>query len=235
MDELIKIEVNENQEPIVSGRELHKFLGIETRYNDWFSRMLGYGFEEGKDFYSFLSKSSNGGRPSTDHAFSLDMAKEIAMIQRNEKGKQARQYFIECEKQLKANTPALPNFNDPVAAARAWADAKEAEQKALAVIEEQKPKVSYYNDLVDKNTLSSFRDTAKMLGVKQKKFINYLLDMNFIFRDQRGTLKPYAEYSENGKGYFSIKDWRDDRTSGQQTLVTVEGRNYFKDLVEEIQ
>lgn len=87
MYELLKIEVNENQEQTVSGRALHMFLGIETRYNDWLARMLQYGFAEGKDFYSILSKTPEGGRPSTDHIMKLDMAKELCMLARNDKGK----------------------------------------------------------------------------------------------------------------------------------------------------
>ena len=97
MDELIKIEVNENQEPVISGRALHEFLEVKTSYKDWFPRMVEYGFTEGTDFCSILSEST-GGRPATDHAIKLDMAKELAMIQRTEKGKQARQYFIQIEK-----------------------------------------------------------------------------------------------------------------------------------------
>ena len=102
MKDLIKIEINENQEPVVSGRELHEALGVQTRYNDWFNRMCEYGFSEGIDFCSILSKST-GGRPETNHAIKLDMAKEIAMIQRNEKGKEVRQYFIQVEKDF--NSP----------------------------------------------------------------------------------------------------------------------------------
>ena len=86
MDELIKIEVNENQEPVISGRALHEFLEVKTSYKDWFPRMVEYGFTEGTDFCSILSEST-GGRPATDHAIKLDMAKELAMIQRTEKGK----------------------------------------------------------------------------------------------------------------------------------------------------
>lgn len=99
MNELLKIQVNHNQEQTVSGRELHMFLGIETRYNDWFRRMCEYGFEENRDFYSFLSKTLEGGRPSTDHILTIDMAKELCMLARNEKGKQARQYFLEVERE----------------------------------------------------------------------------------------------------------------------------------------
>ena len=108
MKELVKINYDSLQ-PTVLGRDLHSALGINTRYNDWFPRMCEYGFEEGKDFYSFLSEST-GGRPSTDHQLTLDMAKEICMIQRNQIGKRCREYFIEAEKKyrerLKNLTPA---------------------------------------------------------------------------------------------------------------------------------
>ena len=97
MNELIKVDYSTDR-PTVSARELHEFLGIETRYNDWFRRMCEYGFSEGQDFYSFLSKTSDGGRPAQDAQLTIDMAKEICMLQRNEKGKQARQYFIQLEK-----------------------------------------------------------------------------------------------------------------------------------------
>lgn len=104
--ELIKITTNENGEQLVSGRELHGFLEVGTPYDKWFPRMCEYGFSEGTDFSTFLSEST-GGRPKTNHAMTLDMAKEISMIQRTEKGKQARQYFIEVEKQYKLDTSSL--------------------------------------------------------------------------------------------------------------------------------
>ncbi|MDN6035158.1 MAG: antA/AntB antirepressor family protein, partial [Lactococcus lactis] len=102
MNQLITITQNENNDQVVSGRELHEFLEVKTPYHIWFERMAEYGFAENVDFIGFEQKSSKlGGRPSVDHALKIDMAKEISMIQRNEKGKQARQYFIEVEKELK--------------------------------------------------------------------------------------------------------------------------------------
>ncbi|MBV1759261.1 MAG: antA/AntB antirepressor family protein [Dethiosulfatibacter sp.] len=99
MRELINIRTNERQEPIVSGRELHEFWEVKDRYAQWFSRMKEYGFIENVDFsviHNFVQDetSFNGQRKITDHAIKLDMAKELCMIQRTEKGKQARQYFI---------------------------------------------------------------------------------------------------------------------------------------------
>ena len=95
MNEIIRIDY-ENENPTVSGRELHAVLGVATQYKDWFPRMCEYGFIEGRDFSSFLSEST-GGRPSTDHALSIPMAKELCMLQRNEQGKKFRQYFISVE------------------------------------------------------------------------------------------------------------------------------------------
>lgn len=98
---LIPVSYDNPERPTVSGRELHEFLEVTTRYNDWFNRMTEYGFTEGEDYYSFLSNRSDGlaGKPRTDHQLTIPMAKELCMIQRNERGKQARQYFLAVEAQ----------------------------------------------------------------------------------------------------------------------------------------
>jgi anti-repressor protein len=98
---LIPVSYDNPERPTVSGRELHDFLEVTTRYNDWFNRMTEYGFTEGEDYYSFLSNRSDGlaGKPRTDHQLTIPMAKELCMIQRNERGKQARQYFLAVEAQ----------------------------------------------------------------------------------------------------------------------------------------
>lgn len=99
MNELIKV-TYDNDRPLVSARELHDFLEVKTAFKDWFPRMCEYGFTEGSDYCSFLSDRSDGlpGKPRQDAMLSMDMAKEICMIQRTEKGKQARQYFLKLEK-----------------------------------------------------------------------------------------------------------------------------------------
>ena len=108
MESLIKITTNEQGLSVVSARDLHQFLEVKTEFKDWMPRMLEYGFEENKDFSAFLSEST-GGRPSKEFALTIDTAKEISMIQRTEKGKEARQYFIQCEKiakEIKTMSPA---------------------------------------------------------------------------------------------------------------------------------
>lgn len=111
--ELIKITTNENGEQLVSGRELHEFLEVGTKYTQWFDEMTKYGFVENVDYSTLneLSEKKEGSRfvkrTIINHAMTLDMAKEISMIQRTEKGKQARLYFIEVEKQYKLDTSSL--------------------------------------------------------------------------------------------------------------------------------
>ena len=100
---LIEIKTNKNGIQTVSARLLHEKLRIETQFNHWIERMIEYGFEEKKDFWSFLAESS-GGRPSKEYALTLDMAKEICMLQRSEIGKKFRKYFIKCEKALIEHT-----------------------------------------------------------------------------------------------------------------------------------
>ena len=103
-NELISINYDREQ-PTVLGRDLHEALEVKTEYKDWFPRMCEYGFEEGKDYSSFLSDRSDGkaGKPRTNHQLTIPMAKEICMLQRTDKGKEFRQYFIKVEEQW--NTP----------------------------------------------------------------------------------------------------------------------------------
>lgn len=98
MNELIRVTFD-NDRPTISGRELHEFLGIDTPYVKWFGRMVEYGFTDGESYWTILSNRSDGlaGKPRTDHQLTIEMAKELCMLQRNERGKQARQYFIQLE------------------------------------------------------------------------------------------------------------------------------------------
>lgn len=106
--ELIKIQENDKGQKLVSARDLYKFLDAKERFNSWFERQLQFGFIENQDFIyvkGFAHVGNGGEREVEDVALTLDCAKEISMVQRSEKGKQARQYFIECEKQLKEVKP----------------------------------------------------------------------------------------------------------------------------------
>ena len=100
MNELIKVSQNENGELLVSARDLHEFLEVTERFSQWFNRITDYGFDENVDYVGCKVFNTLARQELQDYAIKIDMAKEIAMIQRNEKGKQARRYFIECEKQF---------------------------------------------------------------------------------------------------------------------------------------
>ncbi len=101
MKELIKIETKGSSQ-VVSARELHKFLESAERFSKWFDRMKEYGFELNEDYTPYFLVHPQNKQENEDYAITLDCAKQIAMLQRNEKGREARQYFIACEKELKA-------------------------------------------------------------------------------------------------------------------------------------
>ena len=221
-NELIKIDYTNSDRPTVLGRDLHAMLEIETRYNDWFPRMCEYGFEEGKDYCSFLSKTPEGGRPKQEHQLTIAMAKELCMLQRTEKGKQCRQYLIAIEEAW--NTPEQ-------LMARALRVADETIKSLTAELESAAPKVQYFDTLVDRNLLTNFRDTAKELHVAPKAFINFLLEKGYIYRDNKSRLRPYQAHAE--KGLFEVKEFASEfnNKAGIQTLVTPKGRETFRLLV----
>lgn len=98
----------------------------------------------------------------------------------------------------------------------------EQQQKLLA---EQAPKADYFDNLVERNTLTNFRDTAKQIGLKQNQFIELLIRDKFIYRDKKGKIKPYSQHANT---LFKLKDWGDEHKSGLQTLITPQGKETFR-------
>ena len=228
MNELIPIQTNQQMEPVISGRDLYDFLEIKDNYTDWFKRMTGYGFEEGKDFIG-ISRESTGGRPSIDHALKLDTAKEISMIQRNERGKEARQYFISVEKEFNSPEKIMARalrIADETINNLKLVNSNLATQTAIMA-----PKAEYFDEMVDRNLLTSFRDTAKMYEIKEKAFINYLMEKKYLYRDGKGKLTPYAD---KNNGLFEVKESINNKTgwSGTQTMITPKGRETFRLLIQ---
>lgn len=238
MNNLLKIEVNKNGEPTVSGRMLHNFLEVKEKYTQWFNRMCEAGFKQNIDFISFSEKTEKpqGGRPSIDHQLTLDMAKHLAMMQRNEKGMIARQYFIDIGK--KWNSPEMVMSRALTIANKNLLMKDEQILKLTTENQIMKPKADCFDELVDRNTLTNFRDTAKMLHIGQKYFINWLLERKFVYRNIKGKLQPYSQFianDSNGKGYFEVKEQKakDDSWSGIQTLITPRGREAFRLLLSQ--
>ncbi len=226
MNQIINITVNDNHEPVVSGRDLHKVLEIKTAYKDWFPRMAEYGFEEGQDFSSFLSKST-GGRPSQDHVLKLDMAKEIAMLQRNEKSKQVRKYFIQVEK----------DFNSPEKImARALLMADKKVHKLETQIEADRPKVLFADAVSASHTSILVGELAKLLkqngvNIGATRLFTWLRKHGYLIkRNGRDWNMPTQKSVE--LGLIRVKETSITHSDGHITvsktpLVTGKGQQYF--------
>lgn len=228
--ELVKIEINKNHEPFVSGRTLYEALGVKTKYKDWMPRMIEYGFIEGVDFSSFLSEST-GGRPSTDHILTLDMAKEIAMLQRTEKGKEIRQYFIQVEKEF--NSPEKIMSRALVIANATINNLKIENKVKDQQISELQPKASYYDIILQNKDLMSVTLIAKDYG-KSAKWLNNILHEQKVHYKQNGVWLLYQKYAE--KGYTQTKTHIIDGCNHVkvQTYWTQKGRLFIYDLLKKI-
>ena len=237
MNELISVNYD-SERPTVLGRELHDMLEVKTPYAKWFSRMCEYGFTDGTDYVTVDKKvlrADGAEMPQTqsDHQLTIPMAKEICMLQRTERGKECRQYFIKIEEQW--NSPdaimqrALQIANARVEKLRGENIALQAANSDLTVKNQiMQPKADYFDELVDRNLLTNFRDTAKQLGVKQNTFVKFLLDRKYLYRDKHGNLKPYAAHATNG--LFEVRESVNEKNgwAGTQTLVTPKGRETFR-------
>ena len=119
--------------------------------------------------------------------------------------------------------------------ARALKIADQTIESLKLTVNEMKPKAEYFDALVDKKLNTNVRDTAKELGVKERVFVSFLLDKNFVFRQgKKGELRPYAQYAESGKGLFVLKDKQNESNgwAGQQMYITPKGKETFRLLLE---
>ena len=225
MNELIKV-TYDNDRPAVSARDLHDFLEVKTAYKDWFPRMCEYGFTEGEDFCSFLSEST-GGRPAQDAILTIDMAKELCMIQRNEKGKLARQYFIQIEK----------DWNSPEKImARALKIAKDKIMRLETKVEEDKPKVLFADAVSASHTSILVGELAKLLrqngeDIGQNRLFAWLRDNGYLIR-RSGTDYNMPTQRAMEMGLFDIKETAITRSDGSITIsktvkVTPKAQIYF--------
>lgn len=226
MNELIKINY-ESDRPTVLARDLHGFLEVETPFHKWFPRMCEYGFTEDEDYRTFLSNRSDGlpGKPRQDAQLTIDMAKEICMLQRNEKGKQARQYFLQLEREW--NSPEAVMSRALRMAEKRLERFKTINANLSVQNAIMQPKAEYFDGLCDRESLTGVRETAKLLGIKQNDFVKWLIDHKYIYRDKRGRLMPYADYVDSG--LFEIKETYNEKTdwTGVQMLITVKGKERF--------
>ena len=233
MNYLIRINYDTEQ-PMVSARDLHEGLEIGTRFNDWFPRMMEYGFSEGKDFYSKMSKTSeSGGRPSVDYQISVDMAKQICMIQRSEKGRQYRQYFLDLEKAW--NTPEQIFARALKMADRTIDSLKHQNEGLLRDVERMKPKEIFADAVACSQTSILIGDLAKILkqnGIKtgQKRLFETLRAEGFLIKG--GSSKNMPTQKSMEMELFEVKEGTYVDSSGRNittktTKVTGKGQQYF--------
>lgn len=223
--ELIKI-IERDGRQLVSGRELHEFLEIKTKYKDWFPRMIEYGFDENVDFTLVAQKraTNNLKNPMTtviDHAISIDMAKEISMVQRTDKGKAARQYFIECEKKLKEVKKLSP---------------MELMELQFKVLKEQEEKILMVENKVDKleEDMPLFQvDCKEIQALVRRKGIEALGGYKSIaYNDNSLRGKVYSDIQHQIRREFGVTRYEAIKRS-QLNLAKEILRNYKAPLVLE--
>lgn len=227
------VTLNESHEPIVSGRTLHRELGVGTEYAKWMTRMTEYGFVEGQDFNSVkIDEVRQEGnrhvkREITDHALKLDMAKEIAMIQRTEKGKEVRQYFIQVER----------DYNSPEKVmARALLMANNKVLTLETQVEELKPKALFADAVAASKTSILIGELAKLLNqngveIGGTRLFAWMRENGYLIK-RKGQDWNTPTQRAMEMGLFEIKERTHSNPDGsiiisRTTKVTGKGQQYF--------
>lgn len=235
MNELIPINY-EGEQPTVSARELHTGLEITDRFSRWFERMSAYGFSEGNDFTSVKSSTlvNNGAeREITDYRISIDMAKQICMIQRSEKGRQYRQYFLDLEKAW--NTPEQIFARALKMADQTIAKLKDTNKSLVEKIEADRPKTIFADAVSTSHTSILIGDLAKLIcqnGVQtgQKRLFQWMRENGYLMKSGASYNMPMQRYIE--QGLFEVKESSVQNPDGsvrvtRTTKVTGKGQLYF--------
>lgn len=242
MNDLININYDGSDRPTVMGRDLHEALEIKTQYSKWFDRMCEYGFTENSDFVAISQKrlTAQGNETAyTDHQLTIDMAKEICMIQRSDIGRKCRQYFIDVERQW--NNPeaimsrALKIADRKLLEARECVAALETRVTAQEqLIGELQPKADYTDSILNNKGLVTITQIAKDYGMSGKK-MNKLLHEFGVQYKQSNQWFLYAKYQD--KGYTHSKTIDIIRSDGRpditmETKWTQNGRLFIYELLK---
>lgn len=235
MHELMKLSYD-NDRITLSARELHEFLESNERFSKWFDRMVTYGFSDGIDFTTVQKSTlvNNGAqRELQDYQITIEMAKEIAMLQRSDKGKEARHYFIQLEKEW--NSPERV-----MARALLLADEKIQALKLENKIKDQqigelKPKADYYDEILKNKGLVNITQIAKDYGMSGSAMNQKLHELGIQFK-QSGQWLLYAKYHD--KGYTHSETFDFERSDGRSdvkmnTKWTQKGRVFLYELLKQ--
>lgn len=232
MNELIKVTEKDGKQ-LVSARELHEFLEVSRDFTTWFKYQADRAMlEEGKEFTTFMGKTSKGslgGRPSMNYALTLSAAKEIAMLNGGEKGKQARKYFIACEERLKEITTSFQvpqTFAQALLLAAKQQEEIEQKQKQL---EAQKPKVEFYDQVTgSRETTFAMGEVAKVcnLGIGRNTLFSFLRNIRVLMPNNI----PYQKHID--AGHFRVIESKYTKPNGDtainlKTVVFQKGVDYI--------
>lgn len=231
------INVNEGRMTIL-GRDLYEMLEVKTKYSDWFKRMCEYGFEEGKDYYCFSNlgsenNSTRGGQNKVDHQITIDMAKEICMIQRTPKGKMVRRYFIEIEKDW--NSPEKTIARALKYAVHELDEARQKNHELIGKLKVQEPLVEYAKGVQASKDSILIGEMAKILrqnGINtgEKRLFQYLRENGYLMKS--GTWYNQPTQRSMDLGIMEIQKriipLDDNKTKVMNTTkITAKGQVYF--------
>lgn len=230
MKELIRITKSDNQD-LVDARELYEFLDVESNFTTWFGRMVEYGFAEGVDFVPFLEEST-GGRPRQSYSITLDMAKHIAMLQRSEKGMQARAYFIEVEKKGKFD---ITNADMVLQLAQQYKMEQDKRKRLERIVEQSKSSVKFTKAVRGAKQSCLVCELAKILrqngiNIGQNRLFDWLRKQKYLGSNGERYNQPMQKSMD--MGLFEIKKSVIIKPDGEKmvvstTKVTTKGQVFF--------
>lgn len=259
LNNLIPFSITEESEVLVSARSYHSFLETKANFKQWYLKMIDYGFVEGEDYEKTYTKvfTTQGEQTAVDYMMSINMAKEIALLQQSEKGKIARRYLINVEKKLKSAQVALGslleitrnsmrNYNDYSNHTNNYSNYSEDFMNSedsvnmgssdydgymiepISADDTYIPQHTYIKEEKSRTLNTNFRDTSKLFGVRENLLVNWLLLSNYCYRDKKGNIKPYAKFMD----CFYMKEFScESGHSGVQTLINPKGREFFRNLL----
>lgn len=220
----------------VDARDLHAFLKVGRDFTSWIrGRIEKYEFEEKTDYeVVFTHSGENGGRPKTEYSLTIEMAKELCMVENNERGREARRYFIACEKRLKSLSTPSYMIEDPIARAQRWIQEQQEKLIMQQRIAEYEPKVTYYDTILQSTDLLNVGQIAKDYGLSAKKLNQILKDEKIQYKVNNQWLL-YQNHAE--KGYTKSTTQTYPKGDGSQgtalhTKWTQKGRLFIHQLLE---
>jgi anti-repressor protein len=213
----------------VNARDLHAFLEVGKVFGAWITERIDqYGFVVGRDFEVFSETGNNplGGRPAIEYALTLDMAKELAMVERNDQGKRARLYFIECERRAKSAAATL-DLRDPKTLLRLLTQTAETAATLQSTVQEQIPKVLFFEAVAASGGAQGIGEVAKVLGTGRTRLFAFLRECGVLMEDNM----PRQRHIEEGHLLVRQRVYTDangESHTYSRVLVTGKGITYLQ-------